>query len=90
MSKFEPEKFSMKLGEILKTFTNSTYAMAESAESSMASAVPIWEVLGMTEKDYYIKYAVDISGNNTTDASVPLEITDEKVTDEIVAEIVEE
>ena len=90
MSKFDQAPIKMKLGDILKTFTNSTYAMAESAESSMASAVPIWEVLGMTEKDYYIKYAFDISGNNTTDASVPLEISDEIVADEIVAEIVDE
>ena len=88
MSKFDSNPvIKMKLGEILKSFTNSNYAMAESAESSMSSAVPIWEVLGMTEKDYTIKYPpVDISGNDKSSQSVSLEVIDDELVEEEVDE----
>ena len=63
MSRFD-EPIKMKLGDILKTFANSTYAMDSSAQSAMADASPIWDLLGLTEEDYYAKYPpVDLSGN---------------------------
>ena len=37
-------------------------------ETSMAGAVPIWELLNITEKEYNLKYnpnPVDVSGNPT-------------------------
>ena len=49
MSRFD-EPIKMKLGDILKTFTNSTYAMDSSAQSAMADASPIWDLLGLTEE----------------------------------------
>jgi len=41
--------------------------MPISMETSMAGAVPIWELLNITEKEYNLKYnpAVDVSGNPT-------------------------
>ena len=63
MSRFD-EPIKMKLGDILKTFTNSTYAMDSSAQSAMADASPIWDLLGLTEEEYYVKYPpVDLSDN---------------------------
>jgi hypothetical protein len=38
--------------------------MDSSAQSAMADASPIWDLLGLTEEDYYAKYPpVDLSGN---------------------------
>lgn len=63
MSRFD-EPIKMKLGEILKTFTTSTYAMDTDAESAIASACPIWELLNITEEEYHVKYSPpDLSGN---------------------------
>jgi len=64
----------MKLGEILKTFTNDSFSLPISMETSMAGARPIWELLNITEEEYKIKYnppvPVDVSGNPTpTDSS---------------------
>ena len=78
MSKFE-SGIKMKLGEILKTFTTSTYAMDASMETSIKDALPIWDLLGITETEYYIKYSVDISGNNVPPVveCVPAEIVED-------------
>ena len=66
MSRFD-EPIKMKLGEILKTFATSTYAMETGVQSAMADASPIWDLLGLTEDEYYVKYPpVDISGNGIT------------------------
>ena len=68
MSRFDEPPLRMKLGEILKTFTNDSFSMPISMETSMAGAVPIWELLNISEKEYNLKYnpnPVDISGNPT-------------------------
>jgi len=63
MSRFD-EPIKMKLGEILKTFTTSTYAMDTGVQCAMADASPIWDLLGLTEEEYYVRYPpVDVSGN---------------------------
>ena len=63
MSRFD-DQVKMKLGDILKTFTNSSYSMDTSCQAAMGDASPIWNILGITEKEYYIKYPpVDVSGN---------------------------
>ena len=50
--------------DILKTFTNSSYSMSLSCETAIGDACPIWKLLGLTEKEYYIKYPpVDLSSN---------------------------
>ena len=66
MSKFD-EPIKMKLGDILKTFTTSTYEMPVGMGASMKDASPIWDLLGITEEEYNIKYPpVDVSGNIIT------------------------
>ena len=67
MSRFDEPPLRMKLGEIVKSFTNSSFSMPISMETSMAGAIPIWELLNITEEEYNIKYnpPVDISGNPT-------------------------
>jgi hypothetical protein len=63
MSRFDEPPIKMKLGDILKTFTNSTYTMDTNIQSAMEGASPIWELLGITEEQYHIKYPpVDLSG----------------------------
>ena len=62
MSRFENTSHSMKLGEMLKTFTHSTHAMDTDIQTVMADALPIWELLGITEAQYHVKYPpVDLS-----------------------------
>ena len=60
-NRFE-EVVANKLGEIQKKNT----AQPGHFESMMSSAIPIWTLLGITEEEYYKKYApvppVDISG----------------------------
>ena len=64
MSRYENTNIKMKLGDILKTFTHSTYAMDTDVQTAMADALPIWELLKITEEEYHIKYPpVDLSGN---------------------------
>ena len=64
MSRFDSTNLSMKLGDILKTSSHSTHAMDVDIQASMANALPIWELLGITEEQYHVKYPpVDISGN---------------------------
>ena len=67
MSRFDEPPLRMKLGEIVKSFTNSSFSMPISMETSMAGAIPIWELLNITEEEYNIKYnsPVDVSGNLT-------------------------
>jgi hypothetical protein len=63
MSKFDNINIKMKLGDILKTFTNSTFAMDTNIQTAMEGASPIWDLLGITEEQYHIKYPpVDLSG----------------------------
>ena len=62
MSRFENTSHSMKLGEMLKTFTHSTHAMDTDIQTVMADALPIWELLGISEQQYHVKYPpVDLS-----------------------------
>ena len=64
MSRFDSTHLSMKLGDILKTSTNSTHGMDLDIQASMADAIPIWELLGITEEQYHVRYPpLDISGN---------------------------
>ena len=64
MSRFDEPPIKMKLGDILKTFTNSTFAMDTNIQTAMEGASPIWDLLGITEEQYHIKYPpVDISEN---------------------------
>ena len=68
MSRFDEPPLRMKLGEILKTFTNDSFSLPISMETSMAGARPIWELLNITEEEYKVKYnplPVDVSGNPT-------------------------
>lgn len=37
-------------------FLDSKTLMPESTASAIANAIPIWELLNMTEKEYYEKY----------------------------------
>ena len=77
MSRFEtPVK--MKLGDILKTTPSSTYIMDTDIQTVMSDALPIWELLGITEEEYYKKYPpVDLSGNEvSTGPTSPTEPTD--------------
>ena len=72
MSRFDEPPLRMKLGEILKTFTNNSFSMPISMETSMAGAKPIWELLNITEEEYNIKYnppSSDLSGNPTSTES---------------------
>ena len=70
MSRFDEPQIKMKLGEILKTFTTSTYETTANMDAVLASAVPIWDILNITEVDYHIKYPpVDASFNPLKDAS---------------------
>jgi len=73
MSRFDEPPLRMKLGEIVKNFTNSSFAMPLSMETSMAGARPIWELLNLTEEEYNLKYnphpPVDVSGNPTLTGS---------------------
>jgi hypothetical protein len=63
MSRFDEPPIKMKLGDILKTFTNSTFAMDTNIQTAMEGASPIWDLLGITEEQYHIKYPpVDLSG----------------------------
>ena len=78
MSRFE-EPYKMKLGDILKTFTTSTFAMDTTVDAAIGDASPIWVVLGITEEEYYIRYPpVDVSGNEVkVETETPLEKTEE-------------
>ena len=63
MSRFD-EPIKMKLGDILKTFTTSTYATDANVQAAMADATAIWDLHGITEEEYNVKYpSVDLSGN---------------------------
>ena len=69
------EVVANKLGEIQKKNT----AQPGHFESVMASAIPIWTLLGITEEEYYEKYTpapapVDISGTE-----VPVETSQEDI-----------
>ena len=78
MSRFENTNLKMKLGDILKTFTTSTYETPMNMESMIADAVPIWNILNITEEEYYIKYPpIDSSGNV---------IPNQKIDDQVVQE----
>jgi hypothetical protein len=69
MSRFD-EPIKMKLGDILKTFTTSTYALETNVQSAMADATAIWDLLGISEEEYYVKYpSVDLSGITIEDLS---------------------
>ena len=66
MSRFD-EPIKMKLEEILKTFTTCTYTMDTGVQTAIADASSIWDLLGLTEEEYYIKYPrVDMWGNGIT------------------------
>jgi len=79
MSRFD-EPIKMKLGEILKTFTTSTYAMDTGVQCAMADASPIWDLLGLTEEEYYVRYPpVDMSGNELSTTEENQATDEEKV-----------
>jgi hypothetical protein len=64
MSRFDSTNLTMKLGDILKTSSHSTHATDINFQASMADAIPIWELLGITEEQYHVRYPpVDLSGN---------------------------
>jgi hypothetical protein len=68
MSRFDTP-IKMKLGDILKTNPSSTYVMDTDIQTVMADALPIWDLLGITEEEYHVKYTpVDLSGSLVSDS----------------------
>ena len=68
MSRFDTP-IKMKLGDILKTNPSSTYVMDTDIQTVMSEALPIWDLLGITEEEYNVKYPpVDLSGSLVSDS----------------------